>query len=125
MLAFLLAAHLPAALALAVLHGSYLAALVVGGAVSGGAWLLARRARPVRHARVHRRRLHGVLGLMISQTHGLIELHFHVFGALAFLLVYRDWRVIVLAAGAIAVHHLAFDALQTAGAPVWIMPRCT
>ena len=37
--------------------------------------------------------------LFISQSHGLIEMHFHIFGALAFLLVYRDWRVIVIAAG--------------------------
>ena len=36
--------------------------------------------------------------LFISQSHGLIEMHFHFFGALAFLLVYRDWRVIVVAA---------------------------
>ena len=33
--------------------------------------------------------------LFISQSHGLVEMHFHIFGALAFLLVYRDWRVIV------------------------------
>ena len=123
MLALLLAAHLPAALALGALHGTYLAALLVGGAVSGGAWLLAQRApgQPATRSFIAVGFM-AYSALMISQTHGLIELHFHVFGALAFLLVYRDWRVIVLAAAAIAVHHVAFALLQTAGAPVWVMP---
>jgi hypothetical protein len=74
MLAFLLAAHLPAALALAVLHGSYLAALVVGGAVSGGAWLLARRAPGQFGTRAFIAvGFMAYSALMISQTHGLIE----------------------------------------------------
>ncbi len=123
MLAILLAAHLPVALGLAVLHGTYAAALIVGGAVSGGAWLLARRAPGQFGTRAFIAvGFMAYSALMISQTHGMIELHFHIFGALAFLLVYRDWRVIVLAAGVVAVHHLAFDVLQTAGAPVWVMP---
>ena len=53
-------------------------------------------------------------------------MHFHFFAALAFLLVYRDWRVIVIvAAGAIAVHHLGFMVLQDAGAGVYVMPPTT
>ena len=39
---------------------------------------------------------------------------------LAFLLYYRDWIPLVFAAGVIAVHHLAFDAMQRAGLPVWV-----
>jgi len=38
------------------------------------------------------------------------------------VLVYRDWRLIVITAGAIAVHHLGFMVLQQGGAPVWVMP---
>jgi len=41
--------------------------------------------------------------------------HFGVFVTLAVLLVYRDWRVIVVGAGAIAVHHALFNVLQEAG----------
>ena len=57
----------------------------------------------------------------MHQAHGLIEMHFHFFAALAFLLVYRDWRIVIVAAGAIAVHHLSFMVLQNAGAGVYVM----
>ncbi len=54
-------------------------------------------------------------GLHIHQAAGTNELHFGIFVLLAFLLCYRDWRVIVAAAGVIAVHHLSFNYLQEAG----------
>lgn len=50
--------------------------------------------------------------IMIQSQMGRIEMHFHIFGALALLLIYRDWLVVVAAAAAIAVHHLLFTALQ-------------
>ncbi|HEX7242784.1 MAG TPA: methyl-accepting chemotaxis protein, partial [Longimicrobiaceae bacterium] len=53
---------------------------------------------------------------------GLIEAHFHVFAGLAFLLVYRDWRVPAAAAAAIAVHHLGFHLLQEWGAGGLLFP---
>ncbi|MDX5152277.1 MAG: hypothetical protein R3188_07355, partial [Acidiferrobacterales bacterium] len=58
--------------------------------------------------------------LLIHQAHGMIEMHFSIFVLLAFLLYYRDWLPIVVAAGVIAVHHLAFNYLQAAGAPVYV-----
>ncbi|WP_165864287.1 methyl-accepting chemotaxis protein [Capsulimonas corticalis] len=58
--------------------------------------------------------------LYIQQTHGLSEMHFHIFSALAFLLAYRDWRPIVAAAGAVAVHHVAFAVCQTMGLPLYV-----
>ena len=122
LLALLLVLHLPAALGLAAVHGTWLAALLVGGAASGGAYLLARRAPGAFGTRVFIAcGLLAYSALFISQSHGLIEMHFHIFGVLAFLLVYRDWRVIVLAAGLVALHHVGFMALQDAGAPVWVM----
>ncbi len=33
-------------------------------------------------------------GVLIHLTGGRIETHFHVFGSLAFLSFYRDWRVL-------------------------------
>ncbi|MCP4411838.1 MAG: methyl-accepting chemotaxis protein, partial [Gammaproteobacteria bacterium] len=51
-------------------------------------------------------------GLEIHQSHGITELHFGVFVLLSFLLYYRDWRIIVIGAGVIAVHHLIFNYLQ-------------
>jgi len=53
--------------------------------------------------------------LHIQLALGMVEFHFGVFVTLALLLVYRDWKVIVFAALAYAVHHIAFDRLQAAG----------
>lgn len=44
--------------------------------------------------------------LLIHLTGGRIETHFHVFGSLAFLAFYRDWRVLVSATIVVAVDHL-------------------
>jgi methyl-accepting chemotaxis protein len=123
-LALLLVLHLPAAFGLAVLNGTWLAALLVGGGISGGAYFVAKTAPGAFSTRVFIGvGLVAYSALFVHQAHGLIEVHFHFFGVLAFLLVYRDWRVIVIAAGAIAVHHVAFVLLQAAGAPVFVMPE--
>jgi signal transduction histidine kinase/ActR/RegA family two-component response regulator len=44
--------------------------------------------------------------LLIHVTGGRIETHFHVFGSLAILAFYRDWRVLVSASAVVAVDHL-------------------
>ncbi|HXB60399.1 MAG TPA: PAS domain-containing sensor histidine kinase [Candidatus Acidoferrales bacterium] len=44
--------------------------------------------------------------LLIHLTGGRIETHFHVFGSLAILAFYRDWRVLVTATVVIAADHL-------------------
>ena len=44
-------------------------------------------------------------GLLIHITGGRIETHFHVFGSLAFLAFYRDWRVFVPATIVVAADH--------------------
>ncbi len=44
--------------------------------------------------------------LLIHLTGGRIETHFHVFGSLAFLAFYRDWRVLVPATIVVALDHL-------------------
>ena len=43
--------------------------------------------------------------LLIHLTGGRIETHFHVFGSLAFLAFYRDWRVFVPATLVVAADH--------------------
>jgi signal transduction histidine kinase len=43
--------------------------------------------------------------LLIHLTGGRIETHFHVFGSLAFLAFYRDWRVMVPATIVVAADH--------------------
>jgi hypothetical protein len=44
--------------------------------------------------------------LLIHLTGGRIETHFHVFGSLAFLAFYRDWRVLITATVVAAGDHI-------------------
>ena len=62
------------------------------------------------------------VALHIDLGRGTLEFHFGVFVVLALVLVYRDWRPIVAAAGFFAVHHLLFDRLQAAGYGVYCTP---
>ena len=48
--------------------------------------------------------------LLVHVTGGRIETHFHVFGSLALLAFYRDWRVLVTASAVVYVDHLALGA---------------
>jgi methyl-accepting chemotaxis protein len=52
-------------------------------------------------------------GLNIHQAGGMAEVHFGIFVLMAFLLFYEDWRVIVVAAAVVAVHHVLFNYLQS------------
>jgi signal transduction histidine kinase len=45
--------------------------------------------------------------MLIMITGGRIETHFHVFGSLAFLAFYRDWKVLTTATLAVMIDHLA------------------
>jgi len=44
--------------------------------------------------------------LLIHLTGGRIETHFHVFGSLAILAFYRDWRVLMSASAVVTLDHL-------------------
>ena len=50
--------------------------------------------------------------IMIQAQMGRIEMHFHIFSALALTIIYRDWLPVVVAAVVIAVHHLILTGLQ-------------
>ncbi|WP_295951427.1 response regulator [Rhodoferax sp.] len=54
-------------------------------------------------------------GLVIQQSGGDLEAHFSFFVMLAALVVYCDWRPLVLATGAILLHHIVFLLLQPLG----------
>jgi methyl-accepting chemotaxis protein len=120
-LGWLLLGHLALALALAPIRDTWMSALLIGGTLSGAAMLAARLA-PGRLAT--RLTIASAImlysGLIIYQTGGMIEMHFHVFGGLAFLLMYRDWRVPVVGAAVIAVHHVVLHELQHRGVPVFV-----
>lgn len=56
----------------------------------------------------------GFSALLIFLTGGRIETHFHVFGSMAFLALYRDWRVLPVATAVLAVHHFLLGYLWPA-----------
>jgi two-component system sensor histidine kinase/response regulator len=87
-------------------HPHLVAALVLGTAISSLPIYLALR----RPGEVLTRHVVGVgqmlmSALLIHITGGRIETHFHVFGSLAFLAFYRDWRVLVSASAVVAADH--------------------
>ena len=60
--------------------------------------------------------------IMIQSQMGRVEMHFHIFAALALVIVYRDWLPVVAGAGVIAAHHMILTALQQAGVTLGDMP---
>ena len=83
------------------------AAVFLGGSlVILPAWLTLTvpGATATRHAVAAGQALVGAL--LIHLTGGRIESHFHVFGSLAFLAVYRDWKVLVTASALVTLDHV-------------------
>lgn len=69
------------------------------------ALILFRRGEPItRHTIAVAQMLFSAM--LIHLTGGRIETHFHVFGSLAFLAIYRDWRVLVPATVVVGVDHI-------------------
>jgi two-component system sensor histidine kinase/response regulator len=88
-------------------HPHVWAAVVLGGIVSIFPALLGW----FRPGQVSTRYIIGVAqmlmgALLIHLSGGRIETHFHVFGSLAFLAFYRDWRVLIPATVVVALDHL-------------------
>ncbi len=50
--------------------------------------------------------------IMMQQSLGRIEMHFHIFGALSFLVIYKDYKILSLGSIFIILHHLIFNYLQ-------------
>ncbi|TGL60097.1 hypothetical protein EHQ58_06245 [Leptospira ognonensis] len=50
--------------------------------------------------------------IFIQAQLGRIEMHFHVFSAIALLLIYEDWIIFISAGAFIAVHHALFNLFQ-------------
>lgn len=82
------------------------AAVVVGGLISGvPVWftVFRRGENLTRHIVAIGQML--TSALLIHLSGGRIETHFHVFGSLAFLAFYRDWKVLVTATIVVAGDH--------------------
>jgi methyl-accepting chemotaxis protein len=122
-LSLLLLAHIPVAFALAPVHGTWLLAALVGIPAGAIPYVLARRMPGHVYTRMTVAAAFMVFsGLYIQQSHGMVEVHFHVFVSLAFLLMYRDWLVPVTAAAVIAVHHVGMHWLQGHSETIRLLP---
>jgi signal transduction histidine kinase len=89
------------------IHVHVWAALILGGLVSvfpAALALLRPGATSTRYTIAIAQMLMGAL--LIHLTGGRIETHFHVFGSLAMLAFYRDWRVLIPATVVVALDHL-------------------
>jgi signal transduction histidine kinase/DNA-binding response OmpR family regulator len=88
-------------------HPHVYAAIYLGAVISGLPVLLAL----LRPGNVETRHVIAIAqmlwsALLIHLTGGRIETHFHVFGSLAFLAIYRDWRVLIPATLVVAADHM-------------------
>ncbi len=93
--------------AVSSVHVHVFAAIFLGGAIAGFPVLLTL-AHPghalTRHVIAASEML--ASALLIHLSGGRIETHFHIFGSLAFLAFYRDWRVLATATAVTAVDHI-------------------
>lgn len=110
-------------LGLAFWHGTWGQALLVGGVTTVVMSVLNQLIGGQRLLRCAMGAAYMVMAaLHINQAGGMLEMHFSIFVLLAFLVYYRDWLPIVVAALVIALHHLAFFGLQTQGVGVVVLP---
>ncbi|MBI1331843.1 MAG: hypothetical protein GC165_03080 [Armatimonadetes bacterium] len=113
--------HVVVGFGLAFWHNTFLPALFIGvPAAAFPAWLAKKNPHATLTKCVIGSALIMFSGLFIYQSHGVTELHFHIFAALAITLAYRDWRVTVTAAAVGAVHHLTLALLMMAGLPAYL-----
>ncbi len=110
---FILLAHLPLTILFSIGYGTWLIVLILSTILSIFSYSIFALWRGQKILRY----LNGAIlmlfsAVMIQAQLGRIEMHFHVFSALAFLIIYRDPFVILSAAITIAVHHAVFNLLQ-------------
>ncbi|HEY3862815.1 MAG TPA: ATP-binding protein [Verrucomicrobiae bacterium] len=89
------------------IHLHLWAAVVLGGVISTVPVLLThfQSGKPVTRQAVAIGQML-MSALLIHLTGGRIETHFHVFGSLAILAFYRDWKVLISASAVVYVDHL-------------------
>jgi len=89
------------------IHVHVWASVVLGGAITGLPVLFAltQPGKPLTRYTIAIGQML-MSALLIHLTGGRIETHFHVFGSLAILAFYRDWKVLLSASGVVYVDHL-------------------
>jgi hypothetical protein len=89
-----------------VIHAHVYLALFMGGGITLLPVLMARTmagSAPTRHVIAISQMLWSAL--LIHLTGGRIETHFHVFGSLAWLAFYLDWRILISATVVVVAEH--------------------
>jgi methyl-accepting chemotaxis protein len=111
--------HLPLLFLIAVLLGhSWLATELIAVSLASGAticWHLSRNSRETRLTIAVV--LIGMVSLIVAELSGdpwQLDSHMYFFAALAILAAYCDWRVVLVAAATIALHHLILNFLLPA-----------
>ena len=105
------------------IFGSWLPTLLVGVPAALIPWFLLQSAGDQALTRIS----FGIsymlfAALQIHLAQGMLEMHFGIFVLLAILIAFRDYLVVLAAAGFIAVHHLLFMWLQAGGSAVFVLP---
>ena len=116
MLRMLLAHWAIAATLMGVAYGTYVFGLVAGGLVYG----VAHAAHRLLPGSPYTRMIMGISlmlysAIFIQQNLGRIEIHFHVFAALALLIRYKSLLPLLAAVVTIALHHVVVNFCQAAG----------
>jgi methyl-accepting chemotaxis protein len=123
LLSRVLISQFPIAIGLAALHGMWISGFSFGLALCVIPWfVVASRPGTLASRLTIATAFMGYAALFIDEAHGDTVLHFYIFAELAFLIVYRDWRVPTYGAALAAVHHLGFFLLQHAGLPIYVFP---
>ncbi|MCR8914520.1 methyl-accepting chemotaxis protein [Marinobacter panjinensis] len=121
---FILLAHIPVVALLVPAgfdtYGFAIGASLLAGAITGISYGLLRGSRAL--SVVFAAGLMVFSAIMIQAQMGRIEMHFHIFAAMALLIIYRDWLPVVTAAAVIAAHHLIFTGLQMSGISIFDIP---
>lgn len=124
MMAMLLIVHwLIASFITSSSHGMYMLGILGGGVITGIA-VFARYSMP---GSIFTRIIMGVSfmlysAIFIQQSLGQIEMHFHIFIALAFLIRYKDILPLIASALTIAIHHFIVNYLQMNEMLFWGIP---
>jgi methyl-accepting chemotaxis protein len=104
------------ALAYGVVYGDLIQAVVMGSALMGLSWGVAKIGQGGRFSRLGLPFLGmAMVALLIHTAHGHNEAHFAVFAFLACVVAYRSALPVLVAAATIAVHHVSFNQFQAMG----------
>lgn len=113
LLLFIILAHFPISMLLSIGYGTWVMTLILSSVVS----LVALFLYSIWSGELKLRIANGIIIMLFSAIFiqaqlGRIEMHFHVFSGMAFLIIYRDPFAILGSALAIAVHHVLFNLFQ-------------